>query len=745
MHFHPQDMDHGTMSDADFQDWKAQNRSFEAPGLFYEGAIFEITRKSEPELVSGAVVTAGFFSTLGDRPLLGRVLLPADEKVGSSEVVVLSEGLWRRLFNSNPGVIGQTLLMSGQTFTVVGVMPRSFHLPSESDELWTNYRLGPVAKRGGWFSYGIARLKPGVTIEYAQTEVNEIGRRIERANPTLYSNLTLPLVPLREYIAGNVRPALLVMLCSVFLVLLIAVVNISNLLLGRAASRDREIAVRRSLGAGRIRIVSQLLTENALLALTGGVLGLGLAYGAIELLRAWNPANLPRTEDIRLDGTVLAFTCLVSLGTVLPLGLVPAFQSSSIDLNTGWRQGGRTGAPNRTRRRTHSILAVSEIALSVVLLVSAGLLLRSFIQLQKVDTGFYAPPRNILALKLWVTEARPIDSRTRFAIYQRLLERVRTVPGVKAAALSRTVPPEGGSVGWSPFMIEGQAWNPGTHPAFPYLPISDDYFGSLAVPLLKGRFFTPNDKADSKKVTIISDGLARRYFPNEDPIGKRIKLGGPEYPAFPYMDIVGVVGDVKYFGLARESAPAVYVPLSQDVPLYTFLVVRSNVSALSMAEAMHRAIQSLGGDLVSVRMNTMEELLSDSVAEPRFRTTLLGTFAGVALLLAAIGVYGVLAYSVVQRTHEIGVRIALGGQQGDILRLVVGQGLLLTILGLGIGIAISLGLTFALQGLLFQVKPTDPATLVCVVILLGLTALVASYVPARQAAHINPLVTLHHE
>jgi putative ABC transport system permease protein len=745
MHFHPQDMDHGTMSDADFQDWNAQNQSFEAPGLFYEGAIFEITGKTEPELVSGAVVTPGFFSTLGQRPLLGRVFLPADEKMGSNDIVVLSEGLWRRLFNSSPEAIGLSLHMSGQTFTVVGVMPQSFRLPSDKDQLWTNYHLDHAQKRGGWFSYGIARLKPHVTFGQAQTEVNEIGRRIERANPTLYSNLTIPLVPLRESIVGNVGPALLVMFGAVLLVLLIAVVNVSNLFLVRGASRDREIALRRSLGAGSIRIVLQLLTENTLLVIAGGVLGIALAYCAVEFLRLWNPGNLPRTEDIRLDGTVLAFTCLVTLGSGFLFSVVPALQSFRIDLNTALKEGGRSGAPNLTHRRTHSILAVSEISLSVTLLVGAGLLLHSFVQLQRVDAGFRASPQNVLASKIWITEAKPINSTARLAIYQRLLEKARALPGITAAALSRTVPPDGGSVGWSPFMIEGQAWNQGTHPAFPYLPISDDYFSALTVPLLKGRYFTPNDKADSQKVTIISDGFARRYFPNEDPIGKRIKLGGPEYPNFPYMDIVGVVGDVKYFGLAREFAPAVYVPLSQDVPVYTFLIVRSKISAISVAQEIHGAIDSMGGDVVLMRVNTMEELLADSVAEPRFRTTLLVVFATVALVLAAVGVYGVLAYSVVQRRREMGVRIALGGQRRDILRLVMGQGLGLTGAGLTIGIAISLGLTFVLKGLLFQVTPTDPVTLFCVAAVLGLTALAACYLPARRATNVDPMVALRHE
>ena len=745
MHFHPQDMDYGTMSPADFQDWETQNRSFETLGIFKEAAPFEIDGKSESELVPGAFVTAGFFSTLGERPLIGRVFLPADDKMNSTNVVVLSENLWRRLFSASPDAIGQSLRLNGEAYTVVGVMPLSFRLPSEKDELWANYPLDPAAKRSGWFSYGIARLKPGVTVEQAQREVNEIGRRIEQANPMWYSDLTLPLVPLRESIVGNVQPALLLMFGAVFFVLLITVANVSNLLLVRATSRVREITIRRSLGGGPARIALQFTIESTLLALVGGTLGACLAYSGVKASQVWHPANLPRVEDIRLDGTALAFTCIVTLAAAVFCSLLPALLSLRVDLNSALKKGKSASIGNRSSLRLRSVLVVSEIALSVALLVGAGLLVRSFLQLQRVDVGFHASPENILALKLWITKARPVDSAGRIAIFERLLEKVRVLPGIRAAAFSRTVPPDGGPVGWSPFMIERQAWDPGAHPAFPYLQASETYFSALTIPLLKGRYFTQDDRADSAKVAIISDAFARRYFPNEDPLGKRIKLGGPEYPQFPYLKIVGVVGDVKYFGLAPVAKPAVYVPLTQDVPMITFLVVRSSQSASSVAREVQRSIQSMSGDIVLVHTDTMGELLSDSVAEPRFRTILLGVFAGIALVLAAIGIYGVLAYSVVQLTHEIGVRIALGAQWGDISRLVIGQGLRLTTVGLTIGIAISLMLSSVLRGLLFQVKPTDPETLTFAALLLGFTALAACYVPARRAMRVDPMVALRYE
>jgi putative ABC transport system permease protein len=610
---------------------------------------------------------------------------------------------------------------------------------------WANYSLDPAAKRPGWFCYGIGRLRPGVTLKQAQTEVNEIGRRIEQANPMWYTNLTLPLVPLRESIVGDVRPGLLMMFGAVFFVLLNTVANASNLLLVRATSRVGEIAIRRTLGAGPARIALQLTIESTLLVFLGGILGACLAYCGVKASQVWHPASLPRVEDIRIDGTTLAFTWLVTLAAGVFCSLLPVILSLRADLNSALKKGAAAIIGNRSRLRPHSVLVVSEIALSVALLVGAGLLVRSFLQLQRVDAGFHAPPENILALQLWITRAKPVDSAERIAIFERLLEKVRVLPGIGVAALSRTVPPDGGPIGWSPFMVEGQPWDPGAHPAFPYLQASENYFSALTIPLLKGRYFTRDDTADSTKVVIISRAFAQRYFPNEDPLGKRVKLGGPESPQWPYLMVVGVVGDVKYFGLAPVAEPAVYFPLTQDVPVITFLVVRSNLSASSVEHEVHISIQSMDGDVVLVRTNTMGELLADSVAEPRFRTTLLAVFAGIALLLAAVGVYGVLAYSVAQRSHEIGVRIALGAQWGDISQLVMGQGLRLTSAGLAIGIAISLTLSSVLRGLLFQVEPTDPTTLAFVASLLGLTALAACYVPARRAMRVDPMVALRYE
>jgi predicted permease len=741
MHFHPQDMDLGTMADSDFRDLEILNHSFQSLGLFLDGATFEITDGGETQLVSGAFVTSGFFSTLGQTPLLGRVFLPQDEMPNSGPVVILSETLWHRLFNANPGAIGQTIHLGSQNFTVVGVMPRSFRFPSDKDQLWANYALDPLTKRGPWFSYGIARLKPGVNLERAQADVNVIGRQIEEASPTLYSNLTLPLIPIRESVTADVRPSLLLLFAAVFVVLLIAVVNVSNLLLVHSASRRQEIAIRRSLGAAHLRIALQLLAESISLLSLGGALGLSFAYAAIRLVRGFNPENISEVRDIHFDASILAFAGLLTLGAWILCTLGPVFLNSRIDLNIALKSAG--SFPSSVRPRALSTLAVCEIALSAVLLVCTGLLLRSFLELQKVNPGFQAPPKNILVLKFSVTQSRPFDPTDWLAIYQRLLVKIQALPGVTSAALSRSVPPDSGC-GCSPFMIEGQPWAPGAYPAFPYVAVTENYFSSLAIPLLKGRSFSAQDQPKSRKVAIISDSLARRYFPNQNPIGKRIKLDGPEDRHWSYLEIVGVVGDVKYLGLARPFEPAYYVPLTQDVE-NVFLVVRSAVPASTVAQEVRTAINTSVSDVVLVRMNTMEQLLSNSVAAPRLRTALVAIFASVALLLAAIGVYGVLAYSVGRRRHEIGVRMALGAERADVLRLVVGHGLKIALVGLAIGVATSFALTSVLRKLLFQVKPTDPITFLAVCVVLMLAALAAGYLPARRALRVDPLIALHYE
>jgi putative ABC transport system permease protein len=742
-HFARSAFPYGPLCLADYLDWRAGNRAFEDPAAFGQRR-FDLTGTGEPEQVAGAEVTAEFFSALRVRPLLGRVFGPGEDGPARQRLAVLSESLWRRRFGGDPRVVGQAVDLDGNRSTVVGVMPGGFHYPRQDSEVWTNLVFDPPTRRGPFLYRGLARLAPGVTLAQAQAELGAIARRIELGDPRT-SRLTFPLQPLREAIVGEARPALLVLFGAVSLVLLIAAVNVANLLLARATAREREMAVRLGLGAGRARLLRQLLTESGLLALTGGVAGVAVAASGLALLRAWNPGNLPRIEEVRLDGRVLGFTLLVSLLTGLLFGLAPALQSSRADLASSLKEGGRGHSASAGRRRTRAALVVAEIALSLLLLAGAALLLRSFVRLQQVETGFRVPAARILTMQISPSAARYRDARTSIALYERLLERVRHLPGVESAAVSDSLPPdrEGDA---DTYVIAGRPLGPGElNPIVSAPTVSADYFRTLGIPLVKGRFFDARDRQDSQPVAIISAGLARRDFASLDPIGpigQRIKRSGPELSDSPYMEIVGVVGNTRYLGLARSTDAAYYEPLSQNGGRKLFLAVRSRTAAASLAPLLRREVQAVDRDVVVTAVATMEQALSDSVAQPRFRTVLLAAFAAAAVLLAAIGIYGVIAWSVAQRTHEIGVRMALGARRSDVLLLVVGQGANLALAGIGLGLAGAFLLTRVLANLLFGVSATDPLTFILVPLLLAAVALAASLIPARRAAAIDPHAAL---
>lgn len=742
LHFSPQNNERGNLSSADFVDWSAQNHAFEQPAIFSSNR-FDVSGVGEPEQVIGTIVTAGFFSTLRVEPLLGRLLLPGEDKPGSGRVVVLGESLWKRRFGGAGSVIGQAINLNGARCTVIGVIPSAFHFPRAESELWTNFVVEPPKRRGPFFFKGLARLKPGVTLEKAQAETNAIGRRIESENPSSYSNLRLPVVPLREALVGNLRPALLVIFGAVVLLLLIASANVATLLLSRASGREHEMAVRLSLGAGRRRLVRQLLTESVLLALVGGAIGLLLAFFAIDLLRLWNPGNLPRMDEIRLDGRVLAFTLLVSFAAGVLFGLAPALQSSRGELSATLKEAGRSSSAGVSRQRMRAALVVAEVALSLMLLIGAGLLLRSFLLLERVELGFRVPAQNILTAQVSPSRSKYSDERSGIGFYQRVLDEVRRLPGVESAAISDSLPPDR-EADDDTFQIEGQAWTSEAFPSTPVVAASPDYFRTLGLPLLRGRVFNEHDAADSPQVTILSEAMARRYFAGQDPVGKRIRQSGPNL-SNPWMEIVGVVGDTKYFGMDRDSGNAYYRPHSQAFDLRTFVVVHSSLSAASLLPAVRGAIRSLDADAVITQAGTMDQAIFDSIARPRFRSGLVGIFASVALLLAAIGMYGVIAYSVSQRTHEIGIRMALGAHSSDVLRLVVRQGATLALVGVGIGTVAALALTRLLSSLLFAISATDPLTFVAVSLGLIAVALLASYIPGRRATRIDPLEALRYQ
>lgn len=695
----------------------------------------------DPEQVQGSGVSAGFFSTLRVQPLLGRVFHPGEDQATSPPEVILSESLWRRRFGASPAVLGQTISVAGSRSTIVGVMPSSFGFPRENTELWINLQLAPPTRRGPFLYRGIARLKPGVTLEQAQADTNAIGRRIMREHP-YYKNLTLPVVGLREALVGSVKTPLLVLIGAVALVLLIAVGNVANLMLARATVREREMALRLSLGAGRSRLIRQLLTESVVLAVVGGVAGLGLAYGGIQLLRAWNPGNLPLIAFVHLDSRALAFMLLVSSLTGVLFGLAPALQNSRADLNSTLKEAGR-GSAGATRRRMRAGLVVAEIALSLMLLVGAGLLLRSLALLQRVTGGFTAPPEQLLTMEISSTDRKYREAPALRAYYDQVVERARHLPGVESAAVSDTLPPNRQSDA-DIFTIPGQVLGPNeTNPAVSDAVVGPGYFETLGIPLRAGRYFTEFDTEHSAPVVIISESMARRFFP-DGAIGHRLKQSGPTNNA-PYMQIAGVVADVKYTGLERDTDMAYYMPYQQNYSRPIFLVVRSTVAAATLASMLRREIQAIDRTVTLSAVSTMQQALDSDFAQPRFNTMLLLLFAGVALLLAMVGIYGVTAYSVAQRYTEIGIRMALGAGRATVLNMMIREGAGLALIGIVLGLAGAFILTRLLSTLLFGVSATDPLTFAATSFGLLAVALLATFIPAQRATRISPIRALRYQ
>jgi putative ABC transport system permease protein len=726
---------------SDFLDWKSQNQVFENIAA-YSTNRFNFSGGESPEQIEGAWVTADFFNTLAVQPAIGRAFLPDEDQPSTPQTVVISEGFWRRHLGSNPDIINQQITLNSKAFTVIGIMPAGFSFPEKGVDLWAAERLAPT-RRGPYYMRGLARLRPGVTLEQAKAEMSVIAQRVQEQINSQNSDVTWTATSLTEATVGDVRTALFVLFGAVLFVLLIASANVANLLLARASAREKEMSVRLALGASRARLLRQLLTESLLLALCGGISGLLLAIWGVDLLLAISPANIPRLQEVTIDSRALGFTLLVSALSGLIFGLAPALQSSGLNLNDSLKEGGRSNTESRGRRRMRNALIIAEVALSLMLLVGAGLMMKSFIKLQSVSPGF--KPEQLLTISLTLPRAKYDSNEKVTSFYQQLISRVNTVPGVDAAGLSISLPPNDLAVSDS-FSIEGKPIAPGTsEPIVPIIFISPDYFNVLGVPLLEGRLFAEADRAESPPVVIINQTLAERYFPNENPIGKRFKVGGAERNRNPWMEIVGVVGDVKYTGLDAKPEPAYYLPLTQAAWRAVYLVVRASTNPLNLAPVLRQEIWALDKDLPVTKIATMEQLLAESIAQPRFRTLLLGIFAALALVLASVGIYGVISYTVTRRTHEIGIRLALGAQTSEILMLVIKQGMRLAIIGLTIGIAASLVLTRVMEKLLYEVSVTDKATFASVAGLLGLVALLACYVPARRAAKVDPMVALRYE
>ncbi|HET9533006.1 MAG TPA: ABC transporter permease [Blastocatellia bacterium] len=737
---------HATLSPHNFAEWREASQSYEQMAA-YRYSSFTLTGGDRPQWFSGAQVSSTFFRALGVSPALGRDFDIEEDSPGRNRVAILSHGLWQRRFGSDENLIGQSLILNGESHTVVGIMPQGFQFPYSVD-LWSPLGLDlSKIDRGNHFLSAIARLRPDMTIERAQSEMDSLARLSEERYPDNNSGRGVALVSLHEELYGDLRPALAVLLGAVALVLLIACANVANLLLTRAMTRQKEIAIRAAMGASRRRLLRQFLTESLLLALAGCALGLLLSMWAIDLLIGSSPGSIPRAGEIELDATVLSYTLIISLVTGTIFGLAPALQVTGIELNESLKESRQTSLAGPGRRRLGGFLVVSEIALALLLLIGAGLLINSFRNLRSVDPGFDA--KNVLTMTISLPRYRYPDGQRRGAFFEQVLERINAIEGVEAAGAISDLP-FSGSRTTSSFSIEGRPpVNPGEGTSADRRAISPHYFKAMGIPLLAGRYFTDRDRKESQPALIINQSMARTYFPDGDAIGKRIRIGGPEetslYGEPVWREIVGIVGDLKHDRLSAGFAPEMYTPYLQAPPGRMSLAVRGTGQLRSLGDSIQSAILEIDKDQPVYSLTTMEQRLARAIAPERFMMFLLGVFAGGALLLAAIGIYGVMSYSVAQRTNEIGIRMALGADRGDIFKLVIGQGMKLTLIGVVAGLTGALLLTRLMEGLLFGVTPTDPLTYIAVTGVLAGVALLACYVPARRATRVDPMVALRYE
>jgi putative ABC transport system permease protein len=729
-----------SVSPPDFLDFRKENKTFEEfAASFTMPLALNLTGSGEPERLSAAGITGNYFQALGAKPLLGRTFVLENEKPGNDQVVVLSYALWQKRFGGDPTIVGKTITLDGTTREVIGVMPQHFNFPRAAG-LWIpiNFDFSPDMKlRKAHFMRPIGKLKEGVTIAQAQADTDVIARRLEEQYPDSNTGWSLRLVSLREELVGNTRPTLFILLGAVGFVLLIACANVANLLLVRAAARQKEIALRTALGAGRFRIVRQMITESMLLALMGGTLGTLLAIWGVDLLVTLSADNIPSTAQISIDATVLGFTLLISLLTGVLFGLAPALRTMNLNLTDALKEGGRSGSEGARRNRTRSALVVIESAVAVMLLVGAGLLVRSLIQLQNTSPGFDA--HNVMTMNLTLSREKYSTPEKASSFFQELDGRVRGLPGVESVGLVTELPLSG-QLNDMPFSVEGRP--PVTiDQAFDadFRRVNQHYLSTLRIPLLRGRNFTEQEVRQSAKVLLISELLASQVFPNEDPLGKRlIMVMGPQ----PW-EIIGIVGDIRDRALETQPFPAMYMPTYANGRVN--LVIRTQGDPTSITAAVRKEVHALDPDQPVADVRTMEQWVDTAVAAPRYRTLLLGLFALLALVLASTGIYGVMSYSVAQRTHEIGVRMALGAQQLDVLKLVVRQGMGLVLIGVALGLLGAIALTRLMSSLLFGVGAKDPLTLAVVASLLSLVAFVACYVPARRATRVDPLVALRYE
>ncbi|HWN99832.1 MAG TPA: ABC transporter permease, partial [Blastocatellia bacterium] len=736
----------GSITYADYLDWKNETGVFENVAAF-SSQTADLAGGGEPERIDVAGVAEEYFAVMGVQPQIGRAFSPDEFKPNAPRTLVISYRLWQRKFGGDPGVLDQTVFLNGRPYPVVGVMPKDSQWPDGFD-IWAPMAVGPnpdpdLLRRDNMIFRAVARLRLGVSVNQASAAMATIAQRLEQEFPESRKGWTNKAIPLRDYIVGDrLQLALMVLMAAVGFVLLIACVNVANLLLARAATREREIAIRLALGSGRLQLVRQLLTESVVLALMGGGVGLLLAVWGVDLLIAIAPADVPRLAGVKINLPVLAFTIVTSVVTAVLFGLIPALHASKVNLNESLKEGGRGSSESARGGRIRSVLVVSEVVLSLVLLTGAGLMVRSFMRLQQVDPGFNT--NHLLTMGInCPSKGYPDDAKT-IAFYKNVAERVAGSPGVESAAFSSALPLGGGGFYLGRvFLIEGHPEPPaGTDNPAQWNVITPGYFETTGIRLLEGRGFDERDTADSNKVIIINETLAEKMFPNEDPLGKRIRSWRDENLL---REIVGVVQDVRYFGRDDELRGLVYVPHTQNQWRSMSLTVRTKGDPAALIASIRDQVWSVDKDLAVANPRTMNETLARSVASQRFSMILLTVFAAVAMILATLGVYSVLSYTVAQRSHELGVRMALGAQTRDVMRLVLVHGMKLTLIGAGIGLALAIAVTRLMKSLLYEVSTTDPTTFAIVSVLLVATGLAACLIPARRATKVDPIVALRYE